>query len=541
MMGHCGVSSRFGFDHPAAKLGGHQNLGVTAGNSRQPYRDRPADRSTIHELGTLTIAMSASLFAVCHSLDDFFDRFEAFVGSLDARVRVCLGSIGVTSARLMTEPSGLPTHKRYEAYKQEALKVGGALMTTVSVEQDGRAIEFRLSDWESASIPIDFDPKMVHRAWLSNLARCFELRTGRPAEVESDLGPVRDRDTVTFEAIRQFEEATASVARSNGESVAAAKAFFADATKELARQHACMRSGFEAEQQERRRLFERHLAESNAMDIREHAVVRRELLTKLDDLAKREGDRRPSDATCRLSRRVSVSCCLVWIGGAFLCGLSLLGLPPVARLPLTEWGVAWIWEVLDPEAVWATGWMPEILFTSGMILILTATLVWLRHLARRLKRAETFDDSAACYRRDLLRMSWIAELYLEAADKQRAGEEMEAAVPQILLDRFSRSLFDNPFPPATGVSHASGSTHANASPPIEDSPLADAAQKPLADAAQKEVAAGAGNATSPNMGSGKDDRDSSEAGPERAGRETSRPLPVSHSVEPMSFDAAARR
>ncbi len=498
--------------------------------------------------------MSFSLYASCRSLTDFFERFESFVSALDSKVRVSLGSIGETSARIVVAPGELESQKRYRVYKDEALRVGGALMTVISVEQDGRAIEFRLSDWNRGFIPLDFDRRMVQRTWLSRLAHCFELRGQMPDEGDTASGLGPDRDRAYMEAIRQFEEATASVAETNEQSVAAARAFFADATKELARQHATMRSGFETEQQERRQRFERYLAESEKMDIREHAVVRRQLLANLDNLARREGEHRPSDAVGRIRRRITLSCGMMWLVGGGLIGLGLMGQPLALSLPPTDllpdpWA-----NVFTPTAAWASGWMPEILFASGMLLVLVASLFWLRHLARVLKRSEVHDDASTRFRQDLLRMSWLAELYLEAADKQHVGEAMETALPQVLLERFSRSLFngDVSLDRWAGLGDASLAADvlaaddalANndlANDDLADDDLADddLADDDLADVALDDDAL-ADDASSDDMGNG-ESPDGSAARTTASGHEASRPVPLSSGTDGLAVGAPLGR
>ena len=385
--------------------------------------------------------MSSTYYVRCGTLDEFFERFEAFVASLDSKLRVSLGSIGSKSARILTEPTGLTSQKRYVGYKQEALQGGGALMTVISIEQDGRSIDFRMSDWESGSLPIEFDPKMVHRPWLSNLARHFEISNRRPESPAGGTSLGRDSDAASYEAIRHFEQATASVAKSNAESVAAAKAFFSEATQELTRQTAAVRSELDAECRERRRLFERHLAESDDLDVREHAVVRRELIERLDALAESRAKSPRSDGTERVGRRLAAVCFFTAVAGIFLASASLIGVPVAAGPRLQSWGFGWAADWLVQDAVWTTGLVPEILLVSGMLLLILAIAVWMRHLGRVLRRTERDEESALRFREDLLRMSWVGELFVEAADKQRVGEDLEAVLPPVLIERFTHGLF----------------------------------------------------------------------------------------------------
>lgn len=385
--------------------------------------------------------MSVTLYARSATLDEFFERFEAFIGSLDSKLRVSVGSIGSKSARFLTEPAGLTSQKRYLGYKQEALQVGGALMTSISIEQDGRSIDFRMSEWASGSLPVEFDPKMVHRPWLSSLARCFELSTRPPEPTTGATSLGRDSDAASYEAIRHFEQATASVAKANEEGVAAAKAFFADATQELTRQTAAIRSELDAERRERRQMFERHLAESDSLDVREHAAVRRELLERLEALADSRAKPRRSDTTDRVGRRLTAVCFVTAFAGVCLASAALIGVPVAARPRLQSWGLGWAADWLVQDAVWATGLVPEILLASGMLLLLLAVSVWMRRLGRVLRRSERDDDISARFREDLLRMSWVGELFVEAADKQRVGEDLEAVLPPVLIERFTHGLF----------------------------------------------------------------------------------------------------
>ena len=382
---------------------------------------------------------AAPLYAISTSLPEFFASFEAFVRSLDCRVRVSLGSISASSARFSVDSDALATDERYLAYKQEAFEIGPALLTSIAVEHEGRALEFQLQHWKRCLVPVEFDQKMVYRHWLSLLARVFELRTDASAD-DRGSGGSDARDAAYATAIRHFEEAAASVAETNAETASAAQAFFADAAKQLARQRQTFQSAFDAEQAERKEHFARQLAETVGLDVREHGVARRELLRRLDEITRRRLQEGLSEATRRLRRRIAWTC-----GGLLIVGGGLM-VHGLAVEPLSRWRavnsvpalrglrVDWLGDIA------VGGIAPLITFAAGTLILLLAASVWLRHLVVSHRQSITRDLTNDRFQRDLLRMSWIAELHLETADRQRPGGD--AALPPLLLERFSRQLFE---------------------------------------------------------------------------------------------------
>lgn len=410
------------------------------------------------------------LYARASSVSDFFDRLERFVGSLEGRLRVGLRTAGERAARLVVEPDALTSHRKYQAFKDEAIGVAAALLTEVSIEQDGRGITFRLADWQGDIVPLAFDAKMVQRSWLSKLAVCFELarHSSDPSTPNRRLGP--DRDQAYYEAIRHFEQATVAVTETNEQSVAATRAFFATATKQLAAQHAAMISGFQAEQEQRLQIFEQKLAESERLDVRQHAVVRREILSQLNALAEADGRPTTDPQVRRLRRRLGVAVCLVWIAGAALFMLGLFS-------PTWQNGNFWagVLPALAPdngsgEAGVLAEWGQVFLLVTGSAFWLGATWFGLGLLRRCLSDTEREGRRARRFRSDLLRMSWIAELWLETAETPKG--ERPADSDALLWDRFSRSLFiddepgdadrrcstAHPTPPPAATSVASSQT-----------------------------------------------------------------------------------
>lgn len=384
----------------------------------------------------------AELYAKATSISDFFDRFERFVGSLEGKLRVGLRTAGERAARLVVDPDGLTRHRKYQAFKDEAIGVAAALLTEVTIEQDGRGIAFRLAAWQSDFVPLTFDSKMVQRSWLSKLAACFELTRCPPDPSNRRIGP--DRDQAYYEAIRHFEQATAGLGETNEQSVAATRAFFASATKQLTAQHAAMISGFEAEQEQRRQAFERTLAESDRFDVRQHAIVRREILSQLNQLAEADGRPTTDPQVRRLRRRMNSAVCLLWVAGA---ALFLLGL----FAPIWQDGNLWA-DFLPAHALeggrgdagFVGQWGQAFLLGTGSAFWLGASWFGLGMLRQRLNEAEREGRRARRFRSDLLRMSWIAELWLETAETPKGEQPGDAAA--LLWDRFSRSLFTDDEP-----------------------------------------------------------------------------------------------
>ncbi len=370
--------------------------------------------------------MPGKLHIVCTSLPDFFARIERFVSALSGSVAVSLGSLGDSHAQVTVDQVQLGADEDYQRYKREALSGGAALLTSISVEQQSRAISFELASWSQGQLPVIFDPARVNRAWLSRLSECFDLKTDWFVNRDAESVTAEGRDAAYLHAVRHFEESAAKVNDASHEAAVAVREFLAQAAKQMTTWDLKFEESLASEQRDRQNAFAQHLLDSDQLDVRQHGLVRRSLIDDMKAITDQALVLRESDETLETRKQIARLCWGGMLGGSFLVLFGLLvALPSLSDL-------------LGGEIERLS---PTLFVISGLAVVMISAGVCFWHLFRIQLRHEKLDQSSRTFKRDLLRMAWLSELYLDAVDKQQLGEDAAMALPPILVERFSKSLF----------------------------------------------------------------------------------------------------
>jgi hypothetical protein len=182
----------------------------------------------------------------------------------------------------------------------------------------------------------------------------------------------------------------------------------------LAQEHAAREAKLEAES---KRLKEWEAS----IDARDRTTTRRDLLQKIKDILDQQKAVTLSTGTVR-KRTVITTTCLA----AMAVGLSLAGLGAyeAANTQLLRW-----------SGTLAAG---TLLFASTLVFFLRWSDAWFRDHAR-------FEMQAMRNHADILRASWVAELYFEWLEEEKGD------FPEALTEHLTRNLFANGADP--GVSH----------------------------------------------------------------------------------------
>ena len=379
--------------------------------------------------------MSSTLNAVCTSLPEFFDQLETFVTQLGGKLRIGLGSIGESGCKLWVQAADFPGHEDYRNYREVSLTGAAALLTSLTIEQDGRSLEFRLSDWESCVLPVVFDAKAVPRAWLTHLANNFDLQNRIHQSSAASAG--NDQGAAYLQAIKHFEESTTTVNQAAAAMESTVRAMVGDAAKLLAEQRQSFANALESETESRRQRFEQSLQESDQIDVRRHGIARRHLMERLESMANEELLESESPVSLG-SRRVvaTLSCVMMLVGTLLITSVSVLHPMILASVgDSTRQQLETVMRMGLP-----TGWAQGATLVAGFTLLVAGGFLWIRQLIRVQRRSEEHFDRARKFKRDLVRMGWLSELYLEACETTEPRNARDA-VPEVLLDRFSRSLF----------------------------------------------------------------------------------------------------
>jgi len=389
-------------------------------------------------MSTESRTVSTSLELVCTSLSDFFAQFERYVGQLDRPLEIALGSLGEANCQVLLKEADLTECKKYLDYKHQALNGAAALLTSVSITMQRHTLQFLLSDWKKCWLPVEFDEKRFNRSLLTKLADSFELRSQVLSESDSDRPLAGDRDVAYLHAMQHFEQSAAIVNESSLEASAAVREFLSQSSKQLSQLRLEYSKTLAAERAERKRLYEEYLRDADQFDVREHALVRRRLLEDLNSLTDQSLASPYSEETIKAGLAIAFYCRLGLVFGVALASFGIFATPAIQRFLPPVSDAAGFGFSLHPLV--AT-WLPVVLLSVGVGILLVSAGILLRQLHRVQKRNETLDESLNGFKRDLLRMSWLSELYMEAVDKQRVGEDAETALPPTLVERFSRSLF----------------------------------------------------------------------------------------------------
>lgn len=166
---------------------------------------------------------------------------------------------------------------------------------------------------------------------------------------------------------------------------------------------------------ERRLLAEKEarlVQREEAIDARDRTTTRRELLKKIREILEQQKDVQLSPATTSKRSTITVTCVLVMLASAVLAGR--------AAWMITERGLAWSHGVPMSAGL--------LLFASTLVFFLRWNDAWFADHARA--EFQTMRNHA-----DILRASWVAELYFEWT------ESKDTEFPPVLAERLTQNLF----------------------------------------------------------------------------------------------------
>ena len=152
-----------------------------------------------------------------------------------------------------------------------------------------------------------------------------------------------------------------------------------------------------------------------AFNIKENKGVRRELLKEMRQAIDEHKEITLSVATVKKRKSVMWACLV-----AMLIGLCLVGLS--------------IFNILTLKSDYQYILMP---FSSGIILFSTTFIYFLRWSNSWVNKHTEAEFKNMQFSQDILRASWLAELVFEV------GKESETEVPPVLIEQFSKNLFEN--------------------------------------------------------------------------------------------------
>lgn len=402
------------------------------------------------------------------SLEDFFDRFERFIGELDEDVEVNLvtaaESFGTVQGKEVVQQEGA-----YKRYKQFGLKSGVTLLRMLSVSRQNHQVTFALDEFDGYAAPVQLDRNKVSAQWMECLSSCFELATPSQAAALSVPEIANAQLAAHQSAIHALEDTAAKIGRVHAESVTANTDFLNRATEQLSEHHKKLQEEHEAKviaaQEELAKDRAELESEREDLRLRESRKVRRQLL---DDIATTITEQTNFELSRETRRQNNL---IRWASMGLICfgGLLVLyALADVSEFPaMAEQAISALAgeSAEGNETATAALRSPDtgnppattrlntyVPFVSGAILIGSVSIFWLRHMRLVYSRAEDTDFAIMQFRRDVLRMSWITELVFEAKNNRQEDGLNPIEVPDVLLEQFSKSLFaftrssDSPHP-----------------------------------------------------------------------------------------------
>ncbi len=383
----------------------------------------------------------------CAGPSDFTSRLEKFTSELMQIGRVASNSHVYEAISYEGRLKDFPESDHWKILKPEFEKTFSTLYEVVTVSSvkpgSGFQIEFGLSSFDGVTIGLRLNGEGFTKEILDSLYTNFTPLTS--SEVKA-MGRTSDHEhglNAANLAASRLQELVAALGDLHATTVSNSTKFVEDTTAFLEQKRAENEVRFQAEIAEERGKIQAEKLELDkkeaSLNLRESRGVRRKLLEDIKTLAEEQKTFERSAQTRLQSTLITRVSVMLFVAGITLTSLAFFieDSKPEAVLAdskVTDSNLGWRLAIPTPLN-------PYVPFASGTLLIASTAIFFLRHLRLIYTRSEDTDFSIMQFHRDVLRMSWVAELVFEA-ENNRVGDEFKSIqIPPVLLEQFSKSLF----------------------------------------------------------------------------------------------------
>lgn len=254
-----------------------------------------------------------------------------------------------------------------------------------------------ITQWEAKSLAITDSQlaglRLAERTIATFASESAKLSQSATQNFESFVAGVKKR---TLELEEQFQKKSEDL-----------DAKYQKREEDLNRSHAGKLKDLETREKE-------HAEAVKQFELRNNTAVRRDLLKEIRNKIEQQKEVTISKATTSKRTIIHVVCGAILLASAIVITLFIIDIYK---------SQAFEWHVLIPLSTWT------IMFVSTGIYYIRWNDQWFREHAR-----VEFENRK--FSADILRASWVAELFFEAAEKK------ETKMPPELVESFTKNLFD---------------------------------------------------------------------------------------------------